>query len=490
MRNARLHQLKLAAVLLCAAATASAQSTVPGAAAPAAAPAPAAGTAPVASPPASTATAPAAAPVAAAKPAGLVPPPADSAQPVDSIAVVVNDEVITRNELAARVKSVVRRMEAQKVQLPEQADLNRQILERMIVERAQLQLAKEMGVRVDDSTLDRAIGRIAESQKMNLQQMRDQLEKEGTPYAAFREEIRQEIIMQRLREHEVDAKIQISDAEVDEYLAQQKAFAAEQVEWNLSQILVRIPENSNSEQIAGRRARAEEVMRNLRTGADFSKMAATYSDAGDALKGGEIGWRNPDRLPPLFVEQLSKLKPGQVTPIIQSSVGFHILKLVDKRTAAEAQAVASVQQTHARHILIKVTPTMTVAEATHRLVDLRERLENHAAKFEDLARQYSNDGSASKGGDLGWLEPGDTVPEFENAMNALKPGDISQPIVTTYGVHLIEVLERKTDDASKLKERDAARNAIRERKLQEATEDWQREIRDRAYVEFRSNDDK
>jgi peptidyl-prolyl cis-trans isomerase SurA len=476
MRNASMHQLKLAAILMGAACTTACSLLSPGKTAPAPKPAPVVNTAPAAA-------APTVAP-------GPFVAPVDNTLPVDSIAVVVNDDVITRNELRARVKSVVARMTAQKVQLPEQADLERQILERMIVERAQLQLAKEMGVRVDDTTLDRAIGRIAEAQKMSLQDMRNQMEKDGTPYAAFRDEIREEIIMQRLREHEVDAKIQISDAEVDEYLAQQKAFAAEQVEMNLSQILVRIPENSSAEQIAGRRARAEEVMRNLRTGADFAKMAGTYSDASDALKGGEIGWRNPDRLPPLFVEQLNKLKPGQNTPIIQSSVGFHILKLVDKRTAAEAQAVAVVQQTHARHILIKVTPAITQAEATRKLLDLRERLENKAAKFEDLARSFSNDGSASKGGDLGWLEPGDTVPEFESAMNALQPGQISQPIVTSYGVHLIEVLERKSDDTSKLKERDTARNAIRERKLQEATEDWQREVRDRAYVEFRANDDK
>ena len=413
---------------------------------------------------------------------------AASPKPIDSIAVVVNDDVITRQELALRIKTVERRMKGQNVALPEPADLQRQILERMIVERAQLQLAKEMGVRVDDLTLDRSIVRIAEQQKLTVQEMRNQLEKEGTTFAAFREEIREEIIMQRLREHEVDAKIQISDAEVDSHMDAEKAAAQEQVELNLSQIMVRIAENASPEQIAASRARAEEVMRQLRTGADFAKMAATYSDSSDALKGGEIGWRIPDRLPALFTEQLLKLKPGQVTPIIKSAGGFHILKLVDKRSAAEAQAAATVQQTHARHILIKVTPAVSVADARRKLTELKERLDNKAAKFEDLARLFSNDGSASKGGDLGWLYPGDTVPEFEAAMNALKLGEVSGPVESSFGFHMIEVLERKTDDVSKEKKRNAARQALRERKLEEATEDWQRQVRDRAYVEFRSDD--
>ena len=454
MRNASMHQLKIAAVLLCALSGATPGATWAQSAKPAQ-------------------------PAAAAAPATVE---------IDSIAVVVNDDVITRNELANRIKTVERRMKAQNVALPEKADLQRQMLERMIVERAQMQLAKEMGVRVDDLTLDRAIGRIAEQQKLSVQDLRNQMEKEGTTFAAFREEIREEIIMQRLREHEVDAKIQISDAEVDNFLAAEQAAAREQVELNLSQIMVRIPDNSSPEQIAARRARAEEVMRQLRTGADFAKMAGTYSDAADALKGGEIGWRSPERLPPLFTEQLAKLKPGQVTPIIKSTGAFHILKLVDKRSAAEAQAATAVQQTHARHIVIKVTPTVSAYDAKRKLAELKERLDNKAAKFEELARLFSTDGAAAKGGDLGWLYPGDTVPEFEAAMNNLKLGEVSQPVESSFGFHLIEVLERKSDDVSKEKQRNAARNAIRERKLEEATEDWQRQVRDRAYVEFRADD--
>jgi peptidyl-prolyl cis-trans isomerase SurA len=453
MRNFSMHQLKAAALLLCAVTAGQAWSQ---------------------------ASAP-------AKTAGVVPPAAASAKMIDSIAVVVNDDVITKNEITARVRSVEQRMKAQNAPIPDEADLQRQVVERMIVERAQMQLAKEMGVKVDDQMLDRAIGRIAEQQKMSLQEMRNQMEKEGMPFATFREEIRNEIVMQRLREHEVDAKIQVSDAEVDTYLAAEKAAAADQVEMNISQILVRIPENASPEQIAARKARADDVARQLRTGADFAKTAATYSDSSDALKGGEIGWRDPNRLPPMFAEALGKLKPGQVTPVMRSSTGFHLLKLVDKRSAAESKDKAVVQQTHARHILLKVSPTMTAADAKRKLAELKERLDNKAAKFEELARLFSNDASAGKGGDLGWLYPGDTVPEFETAMNALKPGEVSGVIETPFGYHLIEVIERKSDDVSKERERNAARQVIRERKLEEATEDWARQVRDRAYVEFRED---
>ena len=478
MRNASLHQLKIAAIVLSAAALGGCSifsKKAPPAPAPEAKPAAA---------PAASAAAP-----AAAKPenkgAGFTPPGQSSNKPIDSIAVVVNDDVITQQELETRTLTVVQRMKAQNVAMPDQADLRRQILERMIVERAQLQMAKEYGVRVDDITLDRAIGRIAEQQKMSLQELRNQMEKEGTPFAAFRESIRDEIVMQRLREHEVDAKINISDAEVDSYMAAEKAAAAEQFELNISQIMIRIPENASAEVIAKAKAKAEEVMRQLRTGADFAKMAATYSDSSDALQGGVVGWRQTDRLPPIFAEALSKLKPGQITPLIKSVGAFHILKVSDKRSVAEAQAAASVQQTHARHILIKVTPTMSAYDAKRKLAELKERLDNKAAKFEDLAKQYSNDGSASKGGDLGWLYPGDTVPEFESAMNALKIGEVSEPIESSFGYHLIEVLERKTDDVSKERARNAARQALRDRKVEEATEAWQREVRDRAYVEYR-----
>ncbi|HEU4777123.1 MAG TPA: peptidylprolyl isomerase [Telluria sp.] len=459
-----MHQLKTAALLLCAIAAGQAAAQAPAAAKPAAA-----------------------TPPAAAKPvAGFIPPGAKTGNVIDSIAVVVNDEVITRNEVAARVKMIEQRMKAQNAPMPDPADMQRQVLEAMIVERAQFQLAKEMGMRpVDDTQLDRAIVRIAEQQKMSVQDMRNQMEKEGMPFATFREEIRNEITMQRLREHEVDNKIQISEAEVDTYLAAEKAAAADKVEFNIAQILVRIPENSSPEQINARKARADEVARQIRIGGDFGKLAGTYSDASDALSGGAVGWRDPDRLPPMFAEALSKLKPGQITPVIKSATAFHILKLVDKRNLAQSEEKAIVQQTRARHILLKVTPAQSADAAKKKLAELKERLDNKSATFEELARLHSNDNSATKGGDLGFLYPGDVVPEFETAMNALKPGEVSGVVETPYGFHLIQVVERKSDDQTKEKKRAEARQVIRDRKLAEATDAWAREVRDRAYVEFR-----
>jgi peptidyl-prolyl cis-trans isomerase SurA len=295
-------------------------------------------------------------------------------------------------------------------------------------------------------------------------------------------------MMQQLREHEVDSKIQVSEAEIDTYLAASKAAAAEKVEMNLAQILVAVPENASPEQIAARRARAEEVARQLRTGADFSKMAATYSDSNDALKGGEIGWRDPDRLPPIFANELRKLKPGQTTSIIKTNNGFHILKMVDQRSLADAAAAESavVQQTRVSHILMKPTPTMNAAEVKKKLLELKEKIVSKAATFEDLARQNSQEpGSAAKGGDLGWLEPGDAGPEFDQALSSLKPGEISDVIESPFGFHILRVVERKTEDQSAQKERAMARQVLRERKLQEGMEDWMRQVRDRAYVEFR-----
>ncbi|WP_338845565.1 peptidylprolyl isomerase [Massilia sp. W12] len=412
---------------------------------------------------------------------------AGKSETVDSIALVVNDEVITRRELEIRLNAVVERLKKQRVELPSQADLMRQLAERMITERAQLQLAKEYGMRVDDIMLDRAIARIAEGNKMNLQQFRNQLEKDGIPFASFREEIRDEIVISRLREREVESKLIISDSEVENYLAEQSQQTQTAQEFNLAHILVRLPENASPEQIAQRRARAEDVMRQLRLGADFGKTAAAYSDSPEGLRGGEIGWRNPDRLPQLFVDAIAELKDGQITQILRSPNGFHILKVLGKRSLNQASAAIPTQsqQTRARHILIKVTPAMPLPEARKKIAELRDKLVNKTAKFEDLARQFSGDGSAAKGGDLGWLYPGDTLPEFEGAMNKLKLGEVSEAVETSYGLHLIEVLERKSDDVSKERQKQVARAALRERKMEEAVEDWARQVRDRAYVEYR-----
>ncbi len=432
------------------------------------------------------------APPAATKPAAAAaaaPSAAGKPQLVDAIIAVVNNEVITRRELIERSNIIEHRLASQGGTPPPRAELQRQILERMIVERAQLQLAGELGIKVDDMTLDRAVARIAEQNKLSLQDFRNQLEREGTPFPQFRDEVRREIIMQRVREHEVDNKIQISDSEIDNYLAAEAGSGAAQQELKLAHILVRIPENASPEQIAQRQQRAEEAYRQLKSGGDFAKVAAIFSDSDEALKGGELGWRSQDRLPQLFLDAITNLKPGAISPIVKSANGFHILKLVDQRSVSAVKAsVPSVTQTHVRHILIKVNQLVSATDAQRKLAELKQRLDNHAATFEDLAKLYSNDLSASKGGDLGWIYPGDTVPEFERAMNALKPGQVSDPVASPFGYHLIQVLERKTDDVSRERLRLAARQAIRERKLEEATSEWLRVLRDRAYVEYRFDD--
>ena len=415
-------------------------------------------------------------------------------QSADAIAAVVNSEVITRHELKERLRMVEQRMKAQGIAMPPYAELQRQLLERLIVDRAQLQLAKEMGLRVDDNMLDRATARIAAQNKMTVEEFRQQLEREGLNYTRFREDIREEILMQRIREREVDNKIQVAESEVDNYIAAEAATPqALQTEFNVAQILVRIPENASSEQIAERRSRAEDILKLLRSGADFAEITLRYSDGMDALRGGELGWRSPDRLPQLFLDTIAKMKQGEVSGVIKSANGFHIIKLLGQRVpsimnqgqAASQAPVSAVQQTRARHILIKVNQVVTAADARRKLNELKERLDHKANKFEELAKLYSNDLSASKGGDLGWLYPGDTVPEFERAMDALSPGQVSEPIESPFGFHLIQVLERKKDEVSKERRRLIARQLIRERKLDEATQDWLRQLRDRAYVEYR-----
>jgi len=415
--------------------------------------------------------------------------PAAKSQVVNSIVAVVNDEVITKQEMDERLAVVEKRLKAQGTALPDRADLRKQLLERMIVDRAQLQLAKENGMRVDDVMLDRAMLRMAEQQKMSLQQFRNQIEREGTPYASFREEIRDDIMMQRIREREVDSKILITESEVDNYLAVEASTKVGKQELNLAHILIRIPENATADQIALRRNRAEEVLQKLRDGGDFAKLAVTYSDSAEALKGGDLGWREQDRLPQLFLDAVGKIKPGQYTDIIRSPNGFHIVKLNGQRAANDVkQDAAVVQQTHVRHILMKANQIISEADVLKKMQDMKQQIVSKSATFEELAKANSTDGSAAKGGDLGWIYPGDTVPEFEQAMNKLAINEVSDPVKSPFGYHLIQVLERKTEDQSNDRQRLAARNALRERKADEALQDWLRELRDRTYVEYRTDD--
>lgn len=399
----------------------------------------------------------------------------------DRIVAVVGDEVITYYELRNQLASVLRQLKKQGTPLPPQDVLERQMLERLIMDRVQLQFAKETGLRVDDIQLDQAIGRIAAGNQMTLPQFKQALEKDGIAFASFREEIRQEMIVARLREREVDAKLLISEGEVDNFLASQNAAGGPAEEYQLAHILLRAPESASPEQLQKLRARAEQALKRARQGENFAELTAIFSDAPDALQGGNLGWRPLDRLPGLYAETAAKLKTGDVSEVLRSSAGFHLLKLVAKRGGAE---VPSVQQTHARHILIRVNEVVSEAEARRKMETLRERLVN-GGDFAELARLYSQDGSAAKGGDLGWLNPGDTVPEFERAMNALKDKEVSPVVQSPFGMHLIQLIERRQHDVSEERKRLNAKQALRERKLDEAYQDWLRQLRDRAYVENR-----
>ncbi len=407
--------------------------------------------------------------------------PAQAAvMPLNYIVAVVNDEVITRKELDKRYDEVVQSLARQNTPLPPRDVLEKQLLERMITELALQQHARNTGVRVDPTQVERAVQRIAAQNKLDMAGLQAALEKDGQTLDGMRNTIRNEILIARARERDVDNRVTVSDSEIEGYL-QTQAQQGVETEYNFSHILITVPENASPEEIQARRARAEEIVRQLAQGGDFAQLSASYSDAGNALQGGAFGWRPSGKLPSLFVEALNQMQPGQVSPILRSGNGFHILKLTDKRGL---DAKLSVTQTHARHILIKTNELTSEADARARLLQIKERIDN-GVSFEQLARQYSDDASAAKGGDLGWINPGDTVPEFEHAMDALKDGEVSGPVQSPFGWHLIQVLGRRTQDVTQERQRLMARQAIRERKAEEAFQDWVRQIRDSAYVEIR-----
>jgi len=425
---------------------------------------------------------------AAARPAPAPEPPGvpRTSRPVDRIVAVVNDEVITAHELRSRTAISEMQLRRQKIQPPPRDVLERQVLERMIVDRAQLQLARETGVRVDDGTVNAAIGRVAESNGLTVPALRQRIEADGLSFNQFREDIRQDIILSRLREREVDNRIQISESELDNFVAEQAGVSSDAQEVNIAQILLRVPENADSGRIDETRRRADDLLAQLKGGADFAPLAASFSNAAEALQGGDLGWRSVDRLPTLFVDAIRNVKTGGVTDIVRSPNGFHILKVLGRRNAIDAKlASGPVQQTRARHILLRVSDLAPEPEVVRRLQEFRGRIEAGQVEFGTLARLHSLDPSGSRGGDLGWLYPGDTVPEFEKAMDGLKINEISAPVRSPFGWHLIQVLERRTEQGSGDRARMAARLALRERKADEAYQEWLRQLRDKTYVELR-----
>ena len=402
---------------------------------------------------------------------------------LDQISVIVNDDVITRHELDTYLEKIRQQLKKQGTPLPAAKELEKQVLERMIIDMIQLQFAKESGLRVDDAQLDKALNRIAQQNNFaTLADFRSKLVKDGVDFKKFREEIRSEIIFSRLREREVDSKLVVSENEIDNYLLMQSKQSGKSEEVELAHILVQVPEQASAVKINESKQRADQAWAQLQGGAQFAQVAAGFSDAKDGLQGGGLGWRPLDRLPTIFQDALQHMQQGEISAVLRSPNAFHIIKLLDKRNKDTPVVIT---QTHVRHILIKTSDLTSDSEAKNRLAEIKRRIDG-GADFAEQAKLYSEDGSAAQGGDLGWMSPGALVPEFEKAMNALKPGQISGLVQSDFGWHLIQVIARRNTDVSVEQKRQQASMAIRSFKADEAYQEWLRQLRDRAFVEYRN----
>jgi peptidyl-prolyl cis-trans isomerase SurA len=401
----------------------------------------------------------------------------------DYIVAVVNSELVTAAEVEQRIERIRVASTPRGGQLPPVTDpLRQQALDSLIEERVLLTYARDSGMRVDDAEIDRAVQTIAAQNKMTMAQLRDRVAADGMDFARFRSNLRDQILLERVREREVGQRTRVTDAEIDKYLADRNVAGARDIELNIAQILIPVPEGAGAEDLAQRQARAEAALARVRGGEDFAVVAREVSEDGNRARGGEIGLRPASRLPDLFVEQVRGLRPGEVSPtVLRSGAGLHVLKLLERRDSSGVR----ITQTRARHILLRPSPQLSADLARQRLLDMRTQIERGSSTFEGLARQFSEDASAAQGGDLGWVNPGAFVPEFEEAMNRLTVGGISQPVSSRFGIHLIEVVDRRetTLDAKQLREQ--ARSALREQKFEEAYLEWAKELRSRAYVEMR-----
>jgi peptidyl-prolyl cis-trans isomerase SurA len=400
----------------------------------------------------------------------------------DYIVAVVNTEAVTAVELAQRIERL--NAEAKRAGGPQpKADvLRKQVLDALIDERVQTTFAREVGQKVDDADIDRAVANVAAQNQLSVPQLRDRMRAEGMEMPRFRNNLRDQLMLERVREREVNARIRISDADIDKLLDEYRAKASNETQLNLAQILVTVPENANAELLAQRKARADQALARVRAGEDFTKVARELSEDGNREAGGEMGLRSTGRLPDLFVDAARGLAVGQVTTqLLRSPAGFHILKLLDRQEGNAFQ----ITQTHARHILLRSTDKTQAAAVLRRMEDLRRQIERGDKKFDEVAREVSEDGSAASGGDLGWASPGQFVPEFEEAMLKLAPGGISPPVVSRFGVHLIQVLGRRNTTPELKEIRDQARAQLRESRFDQAYADWAKELRLRAYIELR-----
>lgn len=412
--------------------------------------------------------------------------PAQTSTPLqagDYIAAVVNQDVVAASEVVARTERLRQEARQRGEVMPETAGLRKQALEALIEERVQVTYARENGQRVDEAELDRVVANVAAQNKLTMAQLLARLKQDGTDYKSFRENLRDQMMTERVREREVQGRIKITDPEIDAWLDKRRQALEQGGQINLAQVLVSVPEGAAESVVAERRAVAEAALARIQGGEDFAKVAREVSEDGNKARGGEIGMRPADRLPDIFVAAVKDLKSGQVAPqLLRSGAGFHILKVVERQGAA---SLTQSLQTRARHILLRPSAQLTAEVAARRLAEFKRQIESGQAKFEVLAKANSEDGSAEAGGDLGWMGAGGFVPEFEEAMNALPIGGISQPVMSRFGVHLIQVMERRTVEIEMKQLRDQARGALREQKYDEAYQEWVKDLRAKAFVEVR-----
>lgn len=411
--------------------------------------------------------------------------PAQDARAADYIVAVVNSEPITNLQVSAQVERARRMLAAQRRPVPETAALAQQVLEQLINERAQLQLARELGIKVDEPSIDQAEQQVAAQNQLTLEQLHRQLEKEGENPGRFRDQLRDQLLLTRLREREVDPRVRVSDVEVDQYLAEQRERSSDpaSVQLSLAHVLVAVPDGASEQQVAALQEKAQGVLRRARAGEDFAALARELSDAGDKANGGQLGLRTADRYPPLFVEAVQVLQPGGIAGPVRSGAGFHVIKLLERRSAGLPPA--TVTQSRARHILLVPSTQLNEAQARDKLNDFRRRILAGETDFATLARRNSQDGSAAQGGDLGWVNPGQFVPEFERVMDQLAPGQISQPLISRFGVHLIQLIERRNAALTEREQREMVRSMLREKKFNEVYVNWAQDVRAKAYVELR-----
>ncbi len=404
-------------------------------------------------------------------------------QSADFIVAVVNSEPITNNDVRSKLQRAEQQLTQQGVVMPPRAELVRQVLERVIGDKAQLQEAKLSGVRVDDNAVAGAVEAVAQQNQISVDELRRRLVADGIAYNIFREQLRDELLVNRFRQREVDARVKVTDLEVDQFLREQETNTdVSSMDINLAQILVAVPENATPEQVKALEAKAQQAADKARSGADFGVLVNEFSEASLRAAGGQMGLRNAERYPTLFLDATKALRNGAIAGPIRSGAGFHVLKVVEKRRAGTPSI--NITQTRARHILLRPSPQLNEAAAAQKLADIKRRVVA-GQDFAVLAKENSDDGSAKDGGDLGWANPGMFVPEFEQVMNSLAPGQISEPFESRFGVHILQVLERRESQLSNREQRELARAALREKKLEDAYALWAQEIRGRAYVEYR-----